>query len=219
MKKKTRVLVVDDHPIIRQGLSQLLNGEADMAVSGDVADANDAMRAIATLNPDVVVADISLEGVSGLELIKMIKGRYPKLPVLVLSMHDESLYAERALRAGARGYIMKHEAPEVIVTAIRRAIRGEIHVSESVASSLLDRVADGRREPRGTLVDSLSDRELEVFTLIGRGFGTRQVAEKLSLSVKTVETYREHIKDKLKIGNAAKLVRQAVAWVERERQG
>ena len=216
-KKKAKILIVDDHPILRQGLSQLINQEEDLSICGEAKDAQQGMDRISRLNPDLAIIDITLEGIDGLELIKLVKSRFPKLPILVLSMHDEAIYAERALRAGARGYIMKQEASDVIISAIRKVLKGEIHVSSRMASRLLNKVADGRADRGGSAVEELSDRELEVFTLIGQGLGTRKIAEKLCLSIKTVETYREHIKNKMELANATELVRQAVKWVESER--
>ena len=216
-KHKAQIVIVDDHPILRQGLAQLINQEKDLFICGEAKDAQQGLDQIDHLKPNLVIVDITLEGIDGLELIKLIKGRFPRLPILVLSMHDESIYAERALRAGARGYIMKQEASDVIVSAIRNILKGEIHVSNRMASRLLNKVADGRADRSGSSIEQLSDRELEVFTLIGKGLGTRKVAEKLCLSVKTVETYREHIKNKLELNNATELVRHAVKWVESER--
>lgn len=207
-----RILIIDDHPVLRRGLAQLINQESDLKVCGDAPDANEGFEKIKELKPDVAIVDISLDGTDGLDLIKRIKVLMPKLPVLVLSMHDENVYAERVLRAGARGYIMKQEAPELVIAGIRRILKGEYHVSDKMAAKLLSKVADGRDRQVGSIVDRLSDRELEVFTLIGKGLGTRQISDKLCLSVKTVETYRKHIKDKLGLGNATELVCQAVKW-------
>jgi len=215
-KNKARVLVVDDHPIVRQGLVQLINQEADLVVCGDAENAHKAIEAIKLLKPDVAVVDISLKSINGLELIKNIKVDHPKLPILVLSMHDEGLYAERALRAGAKGYIMKQEATENMLMAIRRVLKGEIYVSEKMGAKMLHQLVDGRQDAGSSPLDRLSDRELEVFQLIGQGLGTRQIAEQLHLSVKTIESYREHIKEKMKLKNATELVQHAVQWVKTE---
>ncbi len=228
MKKKARaqtpqqadkrgVLIVDDHPIVRQGLAQLIDQEHDLRVCGQAEDAYEAMQAIKELNPDLAVVDISLKDTSGIELIKDIKVHFPGLPVLTLSMHDEGVYAERALRAGARGYVMKQEATERVVTAIRRVLSGEMYVSEGVAAKMVSKLVAGPAQTGGSPVDRLSDRELEVFRLIGAGYGTREMAEKLHLSVKTIETYRAHIKEKLDLIDANELLRTAINWVNAER--
>lgn len=214
---KRGVLIVDDHPIVRQGLAQLIDQEDDLHVCGQAEDAHEAMRAIRELSPDMVVVDISLKDTSGIELIKDIKVHYPDLPVLTLSMHDEGVYAERAMRAGARGYIMKQEATEKVVTAIRRVLSGEVYVSEGMAAKMVSKLVAGPAKTGGSPVDRLSDRELEVFRLIGAGYGTREMAEKLHLSIKTIETYRAHIKDKLDLVDANELLRTAITWVNAER--
>jgi len=208
------VLIVDDHPIVRQGLAQLINQEADLQVCGQAEDAHQAMQAIRTLKPDMVIVDISLKDTSGIELLKDIKVQHTDLPILMLSMHDEGVYAERSLRAGARGYIMKQEATERVITAIRRVLAGEVYVSDTVATRMVSKLAAGTGH--ASPLDSLSDRELEVFRLIGEGHGTRQVAEKLHLSVKTIETYRAHIKEKLGYKDANELFRAAIEWVNAE---
>lgn len=212
-KKASKVLLVDDHPIVRQGLAQLLEQSDDLSVCGEASSAKTALEAIESLRPDIVIVDILLKGENGIELIKKIKSQFGKLPVLVMSMYDESLYAERALRAGARGYIMKEEATDKMLTAIRKIMQGEIYLSEGMVSRILHRLADGKGEV-GTPLDRLSDRELQVFQLIGEGLGTRQIAEQLNVSVKTIESYRAHIKDKLELGNSTEVVRQAVQWVQ-----
>jgi DNA-binding NarL/FixJ family response regulator len=212
-KSKYRVLLVDDHPILRKGLAELINQEADLIVCGEAEEAPKAFEAVGVLNPDVAVVDISLKGGNGLELIKNIKARYPDLPLLVLSMHDETLYAERALRAGSLGYIMKEEAIEKVLTAIRHVIAGEIFLSDRMKGRLLNQLVGGRIKQGSSSIDSLSDRELEVFRLIGEGRGTRQIAEELRLSVRTVEAYREYIKDKLNLKNGTELVQHAFQYV------
>jgi DNA-binding NarL/FixJ family response regulator len=214
---KREVLIVDDHPIVRQGLAQMIDQEHDLPVCGQAEDAHEAMRAIRQLRPDMVTVDISLKETSGIELIKDIKVRYPNLPVLTLSMHDEGIYAERALRAGAKGYIMKQEATEKVVTAIRRVLSGEVYVSDGMAAKMVSKLVAGPAEAGGSPVDRLSDRELEVFRLIGAGYGTREMAVKLHLSIKTIETYRAHIKDKLDLVDANELLRTAITWVNAQR--
>ena len=212
-ENKTRILIVDDHPIVRQGLSELINHENDLVVCGQAEDSHETIKAIRELNPNMAIIDITLKETSGLELIKDIHTQYPDLPVLALSMHDENLYAERSLRAGAMGYIMKQEATENVIEAIRRILGGEIYVSERMAGKMLRKIVAGQIETSSSQVDSLSDRELEVFSLIGRGHGTRQISERLHLSVKTIETYRAHIKDKLNLADAAELLQYAIQWV------
>jgi DNA-binding NarL/FixJ family response regulator len=211
--RKRTVLIVDDHPIVRQGLAQLIDQERDLQVCGQAQDAHEAMQAIRTLSPDMVIVDISLKDTSGMELIKDLKVRYPDLPVLTLSMHDEAVYGERALRAGAKGYIMKQEATEKVVTAIRRVLAGEVYVSDDMAAKMVSKLVGGGSRKTGSPVECLSDRELEVFRLIGEGYGTREMAEKLHLSIKTIETYRAHIKDKLGLEDANELLRCAIQWV------
>jgi len=211
---KIKVYVVDDHPIIRQGLKQMINQEKDLMVCGDAEDACQGLEEVKALQPDIVIVDISLKGMSGIDLIKNLKNRYADLPILVLSMHDESLYAERVLRAGARGYIMKQEATTNVLSAIRCILEGKIYVSERMTAKILEKSVEGRSDKTASPVDLLSDRELEVFQMIGKGLGTRQIAKELHLSIKTVETYRENIKEKLKLENATELVRHAVQWVE-----
>jgi DNA-binding NarL/FixJ family response regulator len=214
---KTRVFVVDDHPIVRQGLSQLINREPDLMVCGEAEDARTALEAIAALNPGFLIVDVSLDGPDGIELLKAIRARDPKLPVLMLSMHDESLYAERALRAGANGYIMKQEATENVLVAVRRILHGEIYLSERMSRRMLAQFASHPDAAKRSPMDLLTDRELEVFRLIGQGQGTRQIAEALCLSVKTVESYQAHIKDKLSLKNSRELMQHAVQWVADKR--
>jgi DNA-binding NarL/FixJ family response regulator len=215
-RKKTRILIVDDHPIVREGITKLIEQEKDMTVCGQAEDAHEARKALKTLKPDMVIVDISLKETSGMDLIKDIQALHPKIPVLTLSMHDESLYAERALRAGAKGYVMKEEAPEKVITAIRTVLSGQLYVSDRVTTKMMHKLVGSRSEPAAGGVDTLSDRELEVFLLIGQGFGTRQIAEKLFLSVKTIETYRSHIKEKLDLADATQLLQYAIQWVSNE---
>lgn len=210
---KTNVLIVDDHPIVRQGLRGFIDQEADLEVCGEADDARAAMEAIKQLEPDLAIVDISLKETSGLELIKDIKARYPEVLVLALSMHDESLYAERVLRAGGRGYITKHQATDHIILAIRTVLAGEVYVSDRMKQRIMGKLVGDRHDVGAKAIDRLSDRELEVFELIGRGQSTRQIAEKLFLSVKTIETYRQHIKTKLGLADAAELLQYAIRWV------
>jgi len=215
-KGKIRVLLVDDHPVLRKGLAQLINQESDMLVCGEAEEATKAFDAVGTLNPDVGVVDISLKRGNGIELVKNVKARYPQIAMLVLSMHDETLYAERALRAGALGYIMKEEATEQVLVAIRRVVTGEIFLSEKMKGRMLQQLASGRGKVVVSPIEHLTDRELEVFRLIGEGRGTRQIAAELHLSVRTVEAYREYIKDKLNLKNSTELVQHAFHWVHHE---
>jgi DNA-binding NarL/FixJ family response regulator len=210
---KTRVFVVDDHPIVRQGLSQLINREPDLTVCGEAEDARTALDRIAPSEADILIVDVSLDGPDGIELLKTIRSRDSKLPVLMLSMHDESLYAERALRAGANGYIMKQEATERVLIAIRQILSGEVYVSDRMAQKMMQQFIQRPGAAKRSSMAELTDRELEVFRLIGQGHGTRQIAEELHLSVKTVESYYAHIKEKLSLKNARELVQHAVQWV------
>jgi DNA-binding NarL/FixJ family response regulator len=212
-KPKTRVLLVDDHPILRRGLAQLINLEPDMTVCGEAEDCAKAFDLAGTLTPDIAVVDVSLKNGNGIELIKNLKARYPELPTLVLSMYDEALYAERALRAGSLGYIMKEEAIEQVLVAIRRVLAGEIFLSDKMKSKMLQQLATGRSKTVMSPIEALTDRELEVFRLIGEGHSTRQIAGDLHLSIRTVEAYREYIKAKLNLKNSTELVQHAFHWV------
>jgi DNA-binding NarL/FixJ family response regulator len=208
---------VDDHPVMRKGLALTLDAEMDLSVVGQMSSAEEAMDEIERLEPDLAIIDISLPGMSGMELVKHLQARMPELRTLVVSRHDESLYAERAIRAGARGYIMKLEAGDVIVKAVRQVMGGGIYVSDEINERLLLSMASGGRERISqSPLEVLSDRELEVFELTGRGTGTRDIAERLHLSVKTVESYRARIKKKLNLESATELMQHAVQWVESE---
>jgi DNA-binding NarL/FixJ family response regulator len=209
---KKRILVVDDHPIVRQGLALMINREPDLVVCGEAEEATGAMHVLASSHPDVLIVDISLNGPDGIDLLKNIRISYPTLPVLILSMHDEMVYAERALRAGANGYIMKQEATENVLVAVRRIVSGEIYVSTRIANQMLKHYITGSGTLRNSSIADLSDRELEVFRLIGEGHGTRQIAEELHLSVKTVESYQAHIKEKLSLRSARELMQHAIRW-------
>src|SRR5271156_6137355 len=208
-RKKT-VFIVDDHPLLRQGLASLIGREADLTVCGEAEEAQAALMAIGEKKPDILIVDISLNGPDGLDLLKNLRMLYPDLPVLILSMHDESIYAERALRARANGYIMKQEATEKVLVAVRRILDGEIYLSDRMANKLLHQYVSGASADAHSQLSALSDRELEVFRLIGEGRGTRQIAEKLHLSIKTVETYQAHIKDKLSLRSGRELVQHAI---------
>jgi DNA-binding NarL/FixJ family response regulator len=190
----------------------LINRESDLAVCGEAEDALSAMQSMTDLSPDIAIIDISLNGPDGLDLLKDIRGRLPYLPVLILSMHDESIYAERALRAGAQGYIMKQEATEKVLVAVRRILNDEIYVSERIANRMLQRYIGTPDTSRPTSIGDLTDRELEVFRLIGDGHSTRQIADELHISVKTVESYQAHIKEKLSLRSARELVQHAIQW-------
>jgi len=210
-EKKT-VLVVDDHPLMRQGLALLINQQHDMHVCGEAEEAQAAMQAIQRLRPDIMILDISLKGPDGIELLKNIRATEPNLPVLVLSMHDEAIYAERALRARANGYIMKQEATEKVLVAVRRILGGEVYLSERMSNKMLQQYVGGAPNMIQSRIASLSDRELEVFRRIGEGRATREIAEELHLSVKTVETYQAHIKDKLALRSGRELIQHAIQW-------
>jgi len=212
LETRTRILIADDHPMVREWLAQLINREPNLVVCGEAADAAQTLQAIETLRPDMAVVDLTMEGTHGTDLIKDITSRHKGLLVLVLSMHDEPLYAERALRAGARGYVTKREGAEKIRQAILRVLVGEIQVSKTVETRILKEASAGRSIGAGLPVDSLSDRELEVFQLLGNGYGPSQIADELHLSVKTVEGYMARIKEKLLLKDARQLVQQAIQW-------
>lgn len=211
---KKRILIVDDHPMMRQGLAQLINAEPDLAVDWEADNAGQVLDVVAKHQPDLLIVDISLPGKSGLELIKDVHVLRPGALILVVSMHDEALYAERVLRAGARGYIMKQEGGKKLMEAIRQVLSGQIYVSGKMSAKILEN-ATGHRTS-GSSIENLSDREFEVFQLIGKGKGTRDIAEHLHLSVKTVEVHRANIKEKLKLKSATDLVHHAVRWAEAE---
>jgi len=216
-RQSRRVLVVEDHPIVRQGLTELIEHEPDLRVCGAASSGSEALEAVSASQPDIALVDLTLQDTSGLELVKDLKARFPQLPVLVLSMHDETLYAERVLRAGARGYIMKEEATERVMTALRKVLSGEVYLSEKMSARLLSNIVDGPTPSASSPVARLSDRELQVFELIGRGMGTRQIADSLHLSIKTIETHKEHIKSKLLLSNSTELMQHAIQWVNLER--
>jgi DNA-binding NarL/FixJ family response regulator len=211
-KKKIRLMLVDDHPLVRRGLAELISDEPHLEVCAQVASAEDALQEIDRVNPDLVIVDVTLPGMNGVELIKRLRSRYPGIMMLVASMHDESLFAERCLRAGANGYVNKEEATDKVVDAINRVIDGHVYLSAEMTNRLLHGVIAGDVGQQSAL-ESLTDRELEVFALIGRGLPTREIAHKLHLSVKTIETHRDHVRAKLKIGSTNELMRHAVQWV------
>ena len=211
-----RIVLVDDHPVTREGVRVLIDQESDLTVCGQADSAPAALQLIQKLQPDLAIVDITLKTTSGIELLKNVKAILPDLPVLIMSMHDESLYGERALRAGAKGYIMKHEASERILVAIRSVLEGDLYLSEKMKEKMLHRLVRSKKNEVVFTIDTLSDREMEVFQLIGNGFGTRQIADKLNLSVKTIDSYREHLKLKLRLEKGADLVRHAIQWVRSE---
>ena len=211
------IVLVDDHPLMRKGLARTIEAEADLNVVGQMDSAEEALEALDELAPDLAIVDISLPGMSGLELIKHLQSRFSDLATLVVSRHDESLYAERCIRAGAKGYVMKQEAGDVIVQAIRKVLDGRIFVSEEINERLLQQMAEGGQERlMQSPLEVLSDRELEVFELTGKGSTTREIADRLHLSVKTIESYRARIKNKLDLDSANEFIQHAVQWVESE---
>jgi DNA-binding NarL/FixJ family response regulator len=210
--KKNRVLLVDDHPLVRRGLADSIAQEADMEVCGEAADVTEAMRELERTHPDVVVTDLSLKSSHGLDLIEMIKARSPRTKILVSSMHDETLFAERVLQAGAMGYLTKQEPPETLIDAIRQVLRGEIFVSQRMTSRILHRMASGK-PAQDNPVEGLSNRELQVYEMVGQGLTVQQIGMRLHISPKTVETHREKIKQKLNLKNSAELNRRAIQWI------
>jgi DNA-binding NarL/FixJ family response regulator len=209
-----RIVIVDDHPLFRKGLEQLIHSDGAFAVCGEAGNAAESMDVIRKLNPDLAIVDLSLPGANGIELIKNIRAEFPILPILVLSMHDESLYGLRALRAGANGYVMKHEAMANVVQAIREVFSGRPYLSPAMAAQVITKFAKNSSEGESDAVDRLSDRELEILDLIGKGREVRQIADLLHLSPKTVETHRAHIKEKLQLKNAREVARFAVQWTD-----
>jgi DNA-binding NarL/FixJ family response regulator len=218
MTQKTKILLVDDHPMVREWLATLINQQADLQVCGEADNAPKALQLVGEVNPNVAMVDISMEGGSGIELIKNIKARYPAVLVIVLSMHDEALYAERALRAGARGYIMKREATKGVLQAIRCVLGGKLYLSDRMAMLMAEKFVEGRPKPESSVVEKLSDRELEVFQLLGRGCSTRQIADELHVSFKTVQAFCARIKEKLNLVSANELLREAVRWHDSQQE-
>lgn len=215
---KTRVLIVDDHPILRYGLTSLINAEPDLIVCGEAASSPEALDAMRTFNPEIVLLEISLPGTNGIELLKSMKAEHPKLRFLILSIHDESIYALRALKAGALGYIMKTEALSDILSGLRNVLIGELYISPRLSERLIFQAIQSIEGGTGSPVDKLSDRELEILELLGRGFGTKESALELHLSIKTIETHRAHIKEKLQLKDAGEMVRFAIDWVTHEKK-
>ena len=214
MSEKKQVLIVDDHPLLRRGLAMLIDMEPDMEVCGETEDVTGGMEAAERTGPDIVLVDITLKDSDGVQLIRMLKARCPAVPVLAISMHDESVYAERALRAGARGYLTKQTEEDEIIRAVRRVLEGGTYLSETTRTRTAIRIASENNDPPPSPAEVLSDRELEVFRLIGRGLRARRIATKLGLSVKTVETYQAQIKNKLCFASAGELTEFAVAWMK-----
>src|SRR5215475_15456210 len=208
-----RIVIVDDHPLFRKGLQDLIHSDNSFAVCGEAGNAAEAMEVIRKLHPDLVIVDLSLPGANGIELIKNIRAEFQKLPILVLSMHDESLYALRALRAGAEGYVMKHEAMANVIQAIREVFNGRPYLSPAMAAQVITKFTHRQAEGEADAVQRLSDRELEILELIGKGHDVRQIAKQLHLSPKTVETHRSHIKDKLDLKNSREVARFALQWL------
>lgn len=215
-KKAIKVVLVEDHQMFREWLAHLIDRKASLSVCGEADNIRDAMRIIRETQPDIAIVDISLQGSSGLELIKDLKAQGLAVPVLVLSMHDETLYAERVLRAGAKGYITKHQASSTLLKAIEHVLSGKVYLGEKMTESILDQMT-GRISPvSASGMQLLADRELEVFQLIGKGYNTREIAEQLHLGETTVDTYRARIKEKLKLRNAAEMYSRAAQWVQKE---
>ncbi|MFN1834168.1 response regulator [Balneola sp. MJW-20] len=214
---KKQIVIVDDHPMMQKGLSMTLESDLGFEVLKQFNSAEEMLREYEELDPDLAIIDISLPGMSGLELIKHIQSRTPDLKILVVSRHDESLYAERVIRAGAKGYVMKLEAGDQLIKAVKKILNGGVYVSEEVSERLLMGMVGGHKDITESPIDQLSDRELEVFEFTGKGNTTREIAEKLHLSIKTVESYRARIKTKLNLSNATELMMYAVKWVEESR--
>jgi DNA-binding NarL/FixJ family response regulator len=214
--EKKRIFIVDDHAMFRDGLQQLIDREADLMVCGDAAEATKALEGIGNSEPDLVIVDISLSGKSGIDLIKAIKDEYEDLPVLVVSMHEESLYAERALRAGAMGYVMKQEPAKVVKTAIRKVLAGDMHLSEKMASSVISKFMRGTDELPASPLEKLSDRELEVFRMLGLGKGVRQIAEEMGVTIPTINSFRNRIKEKLQLSSSTEVMLHAIHWSREE---
>ncbi len=209
-----KILIVDDHPLLRQGIKQVIEIEEDLKVIGEASSANEAIDMINRDKPDIAIVDITLAGnVSGIELVKSINERFPEIKSLVLTMHDESLYAERAIRAGARGYIMKEVASKNIINAIRTILNDELFLSENISKKIIDKLVRGSADTIGISVENLSNREFEIFQLIGNGFSTKEMAKKLNLSIYTVESHKKNIKEKLKLKNSSDLAKYAIQWV------
>jgi len=213
MSGKKKIFIVDDHPVLRDGLTEMLNRSSELRVCGEASTAEEALERIPALAPDLVVVDLSLPGMNGIDLVKALKVRIPSIRILVLSMHDESLHAERAMRAGARGYVMKHQVAKEVQDAVRTVLGGELYLSPKLSQQILETALQSRAGRVDSPVDTLSDRELEVFRLIGKGTGTTEIARMLGLNVKTIETYQARMKEKLKAKDSAQLYQLAQRWV------
>ena len=214
--EKNRILIVDDHPVFREGLRQIIERDPELVVCGEASDGAEALQVIPQLKPDLVLVDISLGGSSGIDLIKTIKNEYDELPLLVVSMHDESLYAERALRAGAMGYVMKQEPGRTVKAAIHKVLRGEMYLSEKMSSTVISKFMRGETEQPASPLELLSDRELEVFRMLGQGKGTRQIAHDLDVTIATVNSFRNRIKEKLHLKTATEVMLHAIQWSREE---
>jgi DNA-binding NarL/FixJ family response regulator len=216
-RTRTRILLVDDHPLVRERLAEVINREADLTVCGEAEDRHEAVAAIPARRPDLVIIDLTLKNSDGMELIKDIRSRWPQLRMLVVSMHDESLYAERVIRAGALGYITKQEATRNILVAIRRVLAGTIYLNDKIASHIISRLTARAGAVAATPAELLSDRELQVFDLIGHGLNTAEIATRLHVAVKTIETYRARIREKLRLMNGSELLQSAISWASKNR--
>ncbi len=212
--KQKKIMLVDDHPIVRQGIRQIIERDKEFTVISEASTANEAVKLLSEEKPDMAIIDITLSGsVSGIDLVKSIKDRYPEILTLVLSMHDETIFAERAIRSGARGYLMKEVAPKNIIDAMNKIFEGGIYLSERTSEKLIDKLVHGSAEGLTSSIEQLSDREFEVFQLMGNGFSTKEIAEKLSLSIFTVESHKRNIKEKLKLKDSAEVLKHAIQWV------
>lgn len=213
-RKQIRIMIVDDHPLLRRGLKMILEAEEGFKICAEASNANDAIRIMADAKPDIVIIDISLEGnVNGIELVKAVKDRYPNTITIMLSMYDESLYAERAIRAGASGYVMKKEADMNIITAIKTVMEGELYLSDNISKSIIHKLLHGASDKNTEPENVLTDRELEIFMMIGSGLSTKEIASRLNLSLNTIETHRRHIREKMQFKDLNELVKYAVQWV------
>jgi len=214
--EKSRILIVEDHPLFSEGLRQMIDRNAGLVVCGQMRNAAAALKAVAEMKPDLVLVDISLEGGNGIDLIKTLKAKYDELPILVISMHDESLYAERALRAGASGYVMKNEPAKTVRAAILKVLGGDIFLSERMSTSVLAKLVRGKKEAPVSPIEQLSDRELEVFQMLGEGKATRRIAEELELTIPTIHSFRLRIKEKLQLKNSTEMTLHAMQWVREQ---
>ncbi|HQP49163.1 MAG TPA: response regulator transcription factor [Spirochaetota bacterium] len=215
---KTRIFIVEDHPLFREGIAQLINTEDDLEVCGGAAGAPDALEQIAVLKPDLVIVDITLKNSSGIDLTRELHKKYESLPILVLSMHDEPIFADRVLKAGASGYITKEESTDSVIRAIRRVLSGKMYISDDIMDHFLNRFKSGGKNIDASPVESLSEREFEVFNLIGQGHTNRQIGDMLCVSSRTISTYRERIKEKLNIESNAELNRYILRWMQAREQ-